>query len=141
MSFKVVVETDPGEYTVVHEVDDRRVTRVNFGSSTGGAGTIGVDPNQTEVTISFEYADPYARNLLDLDYEQYPKDLDGDAMEERRKALDETGRPTVNVGRDFFDPETTAQLEADQKAAEENKLTPDEIRAAQEEEAKASSSV
>lgn len=130
MSFKVVAHLpdDEGELKpqVILEIEDKRVTRVMLGSRTGGAGEIRVDPNQTEVTLDFEFANPYERNLVDLDAVTHPQNLTGDDMEQLREDLEATGRPATNEGQDQFTPE----------AIEERERMEREIREQQEEESR-----
>jgi hypothetical protein len=115
MSFKVVAHlpNDDGELEpeVILEIEDKRVTRVMLGSRTGGAGEIRIDPNQTEVTLDFEYANPYERNLVDLDALTHPQNQTGEDMEEFRERLDDSGRLTTNEGQDQFTPEAIEERE------------------------------
>lgn len=69
MSFKVLVrDPDGGEHVIVHEIDDKRVTRVGLVTRTGEAGAAKVDPDMTEVLLEFEYAVQDGRlNLQDIE--------------------------------------------------------------------------
>lgn len=74
MSFKVLVDPqDGGPLKVIHEVTDRRVTRVGFTGSSGEVGAMLVTPDRTEVLITFEYAQQDGRpTLQDVEAEQTP---------------------------------------------------------------------
>jgi len=75
MSFKVLVATgDPDNpYETIHEIDDKRVTRVGLTSATGEVGAARVEPNQTEVLLTFEFARVDGRpTLADIESQLHP---------------------------------------------------------------------
>lgn len=123
MSFKVVID---GE--VVHEVEDNRVTKVRVLTVAGEAATVGIDPNQTEVVLAFDYANPNEINVADLDKFKlgYGENLTGEQVDERRGIL-ESVRGKTNEGQDSFTKEAReARDKAEQDAREAEETQADE---------------
>lgn len=86
MSFKVLVEDEDGTRRVVHEVTDRRVTRVGFSGAQGEGGAMRVAHDQTEVLLTFEYVIQDGRpTLQDVEAMQTP----ARTGEEAQAAIDE----------------------------------------------------
>jgi hypothetical protein len=118
MSFKIVVD---GE--VVHEIDDRRVTKVRVLTRAGEAATVGIDPEQTELVLAFDYANPHEINLVDLDRFKlgYGANLTEDDINDRQEQL-ESVRGKTNEGEDIFTNEAkerAAKAEEEAKQAEQ----------------------
>jgi len=112
MSFKVLTrDENGGPHRVLHEINDRRVTRVGLVTRTGEAGGARVDADMTEVLIEFEYAQQDGRPTLQDVEAQRGRTLTGDEAQER---IDELAQlPTnSNSGLDLM-------LDASHKEAEE----------------------
>ena len=109
MGFKIVVD---GE--AVHEVEDRRVIKVHIFTKRGESGTIGIEADETDIALAFEYAPLGVIMLDDVDKLKpgYKQNLDEGDLEEQEKALAEV-RPNENVGQDQF---TTEAIEAREEA-------------------------
>lgn len=74
MSFKILLQVDGEDVRVLHEIDDRRVTRVGIGGRNGETGGMRVNPDQTEVLITLESAIVDGRpNLADVEAVQNPQ--------------------------------------------------------------------
>lgn len=74
MAFKILVRDDSDNIQVVHEINDRRVTRVGVSGSSGEVGAMNVAPGVTELLLTFEYAKNDGRpNLVDLEALENPE--------------------------------------------------------------------
>lgn len=74
MGFKVLVRDENNNVQVVHEISDRRVTRVGFSTNEGEGGGILITPHQTEVLLTFDYVHNDGRpNLQDLEAMEHPE--------------------------------------------------------------------
>ncbi len=99
MGFKVLAKLGPDEDPVViHEITDRRVTRVGLVSSTGETGAAGISPDQTEILLTFDFSSANGvPTLQDLEAISHPSNLTGEEVEERQAKLAELPSAT-NVG-------------------------------------------
>lgn len=119
MSFKVLVEDQDGTRRVVHEVTDRRVTRVGLTGAQGEGGAMRIAHDQTEVMLTFEYVIQDGRpTLQDVEAVQTPSRTG----EEVQAAIAELATlPTAtNTGPDVL------LAASDQGGASEVGGTPDE---------------
>lgn len=130
MGFKIVAigRDDEGEETreTVHEIEDRRVTKVHVLTRSGEACAIGIDPDQTEIALTFEYANPAAIHLDDVDRFKYGygENQTGEDVDALAEELSEI-RPNANVGGEVFTQEAAdAAAEAEEAAAEAAQAEP-----------------
>lgn len=96
MGFKVVIigTDEDGEPTrkTVHETDEgRRVVKVHVLTRTGETATIGVDPDQGDMALEFDYAPAGQLHVSDLDNIKlgYEPNLTGDEVARREEKLSE----------------------------------------------------
>lgn len=102
MGFKVLAKNADGEVVVLHEITDRRVTRVGLVGRTGEAGAMGVPPDQTEVLLTFDYAPANGvPTLQDLEEITHPSNLTGDDVSQRQDALSQL-QTSTNTGQDVL---------------------------------------
>lgn len=130
MGFKIVV-VDGEDRTTVHEVEDRRVTKVHVLTRSGEAATIGIDPDQTDIALSFEYQAAGQLNVTDLDKVKlgYEQNLTGEEVQRREEKLNEI-RGAANTGGDTFTQEAVdAQRKAEEAAAKEAETEEDRTEA------------
>lgn len=123
MSFKVLIDPgDGGPYKVIHEIDDRRVTRVSLQGRSGEAGAMNVTPDQTECLLVFEGVPQDHRvTLQDVEALRNPS-MTGDEAQQRAEELRDLPTAT-NQGTDVL-------LQASQEAAERRE-TDERVRLAQ----------
>ena len=122
MGFKIVVidSDDDGETReVIHEVEDRRVTKVHVLTKSGEACAIGIDHDQADIAITFDYASATSINLADVDHFKYGygQNLTGEDVEALADELNEI-RPVGNTGGETFTQKAMdTQREAEEAAA------------------------
>lgn len=114
MGFKVLVDTGDGSpFQVVHEIEDKRVTRVSISTTNGEGGAVHISPDQTEVLLRFDTAIQDGRpNLVDVESHR-TRTLTGDEAQERIDDLAELPSAT-NQGGDPILTASERQFEEDQ---------------------------
>jgi esterase/lipase superfamily enzyme len=134
MGFKIVVIDRDSDNEVVrktvHEVEDRRVTKVHVLTRSGEAATIGIDPDQTDIALEFEYAAAGQLNVVDLDKLKpgYEQNLTGEEVEAREERLAEI-RGKSNDGSYTFTQEAADEAKAAEEAAAEAAETEEDRQA------------
>lgn len=89
MSFKVLVRDDDGELHVLHEINDRRITRIGLSTRNGEAAGARIDHDMTEVLLTFEWVQNDGRpTIQDVEALQHPT-MTGDQVQERVDRLNE----------------------------------------------------
>lgn len=117
MSFKVLVDPgDGGPLQVIHEIEDKRVTRIGLSGTSGESGAMGVAPKQTEVLLTFEYAIQDGRPTLDDVEALRDPTLSGEEVKARMANLAELPSNTNSGGTPLMDASIVA---AEERAAEE----------------------
>lgn len=106
MGFKILVKLNNDEDPVlIHEVTDRRVTRVGLSGRYGEAGAMGIDPDQVECLLVLDYAPMTGvPTLQDLEAMQHPT-MSGDEAADAQAELNKL--PSAqNTGIDAFTHQT-----------------------------------
>jgi hypothetical protein len=117
MSFKVLYEDVDGVFHVLHEIDDKRVTRVGLVTKTGEAGATRIDADVTEVLLRFEYATQDARPTLQDVEAMQGGVMNAEEAQVKRDELDKLPSAT-NSGVGFM-MESQERSQAEASAAEQ----------------------
>lgn len=114
MSFKVLMRDDNGELRVLHEIDDRRITRVGLSTRTGEAAGARIDADQTEVLLTFEWSQNDGRpTIQDVEARDH-RPMTGVEVQERIDRLAEL--PSAqNTGPDTLMEAQRREQNADQE--------------------------